>query len=189
MSCSVKFLWAVASRRDLCSVCIPLDRGCGTERSLWGNLCHMWCHEPWRLQVKGGSVAGFHGNWWAPAAHWRSSGSVLVCAQGIQWWTYVAVPEKPWQKVCLMEGKLFSPFLQDIFTSVVFSSAHQFIWLIFGNIGDNFYCLKHDFLLCYGLHWICRPAQIYILFRCCLRFCFGSLLLAGRKKTYQPMNC
>uniref|UniRef100_A0A674GS81 COX assembly mitochondrial protein n=1 Tax=Taeniopygia guttata TaxID=59729 RepID=A0A674GS81_TAEGU len=29
------FSEAVASRRDLCSVCIPSDKACGTERSLW----------------------------------------------------------------------------------------------------------------------------------------------------------
>lgn len=67
------------------------------------------------------------------------------------------------------------------------SSVSQFIWLVFGNIWDNFYCLKHYFLLCYSLQWICRLAQSYLLYCCCLRFCFGSLLLAGRK-TYQPMN-
>lgn len=56
LSYSVKSLWAVALRRDLCFVCIPLDRAHGMERSMWGNLCQIWCHEPWLLQVKGGGL-------------------------------------------------------------------------------------------------------------------------------------
>lgn len=144
----------------------------------------------WTMTAAGerGSVASFRGNWSAPAARWRSTGSVLVCARSIQWWTYVAVLEKPWQRVDLMEGKPFFPFLTRHFHFCCVELCSSVIWPVFGNIGDNFYCLKHDFLLCFSSQWICRLAQIYFLFCCCLRFCFGGLLLAGRKKTYQPMN-
>lgn len=84
------------------------------------------------------------------------------------------------------QASLF-PLSTSIFASVVLSSVPQFIWLVFGNIWDN-YCLKHYFLTCYSLQWICRLPQSYLLYCCCLRFCFGSLRLAERKKTYQPMN-